>query len=56
MKIALVGATGFVESALSEEALHRGILSPRLRVIRRNLKNEDGSLQKLATFMTLLFL
>lgn len=56
MNIALLGATGFVGSALLKEALDRGILSPRLRAIRRNLKKENGSLQKLAMFMTLLFL
>ena len=56
MKIALVGVIGFVGSALLEEALDRGIPSQRLCAIRRSSKRENGSLQKRATFMTLLFL
>ena len=56
MKIALVGATDFVGLALLEDALDRGIPSQRLCPIRRSSKREDGSLQKLATFMRFLFL
>ncbi len=52
MKVALLGATGFVGSALLKEALDRGIRSRRLCAIPKNSKNARALLEKLATSTT----
>ena len=55
MNIALLGATGFVGSALLKKALYSGHTVTAIARNPEKLQIEDASLQKLATFMTLLF-
>ena len=56
MKVALLGATGFVGSALLEEALDRGHVVTAIVRHPENLKNERVSPRRLATFTTRLLL
>ena len=56
MKVALLGATGFVGSALLKEALDRGHVVTAMSGIRRSLKNARVSPRRLATFTTRLLL
>ena len=52
MKVALLGATGFVGSALLKEALDRGHMVTAIVRHPRSLKNARVSLLRLATLMT----
>ena len=56
MKVALLGATGFVGSALLKEALDRGHVVTAIVPDPEKLEEREGLTARLATFTTRLLL